>query len=197
MFYSVQTSNVYAKDSTKILIFGDSIVAGYGLPQGQDFPTVLEKLLIEKKHNVKVVNAGISGDTTTGGRNRLDWTLEQNKPDVVIVALGGNDMLRGLDPKVTKENVEDILKKLKEAKIKTVLSGVNAPLNFGFAYSNEFNKIYPDLADKYDVPIYPFLLKDIYGNAKYMQADGIHPNAAGAIDIASKLADYIEDDILD
>jgi acyl-CoA thioesterase-1 len=201
MLYSIFAQNVYAKDEVKtdikLLIFGDSITAGYGLANGEDFPAILEQKLKEEGHKVKVINAGISGDTTTGGRNRLDWTLEQNKPDIVVLALGGNDMLRGVSPSVTRDNVDVMLKTLQDKKIKTLLTEVSAPLNFGIAYGKDFNKIYPELAKKYKVETYPFLLKEVYGKSKYMQADGIHPNAEGAKKIAEDLAEFLDDEILD
>jgi len=185
-------SHVYAASSTKILLFGDSIVAGYGLTPKESIAPKLEALLRADGHDVSVINGGNSGDTTADGKNRLTWTLDQYQPDVVLVELGANDMLRGIDPATTRANLDSMLTTLKARKVKIILSAVRAPINMGISYSNAFNGIYDDLASKYDVPLYPFLIEKIYGKPTLMQADNMHPNPAGASEIAKELAVYVE-----
>lgn len=173
------------------MLFGDSIVAGYGLPAEETVPAKLEALLKQKHPGVTVVNGGVSGDTTAGGRSRLEWTLDRHRPGLVIVALGGNDVLRGIPPAVTQDNLEAMLELLKRRNIPTVLSAVQAPDSHGATYREQLDAIYKELSRRYDVPLYPFLLADVFGNAGLMQPDGIHPNAQGAEYIAKGLAEYL------
>lgn len=181
----------YAKDTTSILLFGDSITAGYGLSTDEVLAVRMEAQLTAKSYKVHVINGGVSGDTSGGGRNRLAWTLTRYKPDIVVVALGGNDALRAISPAITRDNLASILALLKEQHIKTLFSAVRAPANLGADYSDNFNRIYPELAQKYNVPLYPFLLTPIYGKPDLMQEDGIHPNAEGVNIIAEKLVYYM------
>jgi acyl-CoA thioesterase-1 len=169
---------VLAGEPVKILALGDSLTAGYGLAEGDSFTTLLQKALKDKGYDVQVINAGVSGDTTAGGRARLDWALG-DQPDVAVVELGANDGLRGLDPASTRENLDAILTALKERKIPTLLAGMYAPRNLGREYGDRFNAIYPDLAAKHDVPLYPFFLEGVALDPKLNQEDGMHPNAKG------------------
>jgi acyl-CoA thioesterase-1 len=170
-----------AQAPIKLTVLGDSLSAGYGLPIGSAFPVRLEKALREKGLNVDVHNAGVSGDTSSAGRDRLDWSIPDGT-EAVIVELGANDALRGLDPKVTRAALEDIIKRLQARKIAVMLVGMLAPPNFGPDYAARFNPIYSDLAKAYDVPLYPFFLDGVAAEAKLNQADGLHPTAEG-IDI--------------
>ena len=169
---------VLAGEPVKILALGDSLTAGYGLPEADAFTTRLQKSLKDKGYDVQVINAGVSGDTTAGGRARLDWALG-DQPQVAVVELGANDGLRGLDPASTRENLDAILTALKERKIPTLLAGMYAPRNLGREYGDRFNAIYRDLAAKHDVPLYPFFLEGVALDPKLNQEDGMHPNAKG------------------
>ena len=169
---------VLAGEPVKILALGDSLTAGYGLAEGDSFTTLLQKALKDKGYDVQVINAGVSGDTTAGGRARLDWALG-DQPQLAVVELGANDGLRGLDPASTRENLDAILTTLKERKIPTLLAGMYAPRNLGREYGDRFNAIYPDLAAKHDVPLYPFFLDGVALDPKLNQEDGMHPNAKG------------------
>lgn len=190
-------AHAHNQDQLHILLFGDSIVAGYGLEQEEALTTRLNAIFQEEGKSVTAINGGVSGDTTSGGRSRLEWVLNQHQPDIVVVALGGNDVLRGVSPNTTRKNLEAILATLKERDIKVLLSAVRAPMNMGPAYSIAFNRIYPELADQYDVKLYPFLLEGLYGKNDVMQRDGVHPNAKGAEVIARNLATYLIDEWLD
>ncbi len=176
-----------------ILLFGDSIIAGYGLPEKDTLSTKLEGLFQKEGLDVQIINGGVSGDTTSGGLSRLQWTLNEHKPDLVFVALGGNDVLRGFPASVTKQNVKGMLEILQQNGTPTILSEVQAPPNMGIKYAFEFNSIYEDLADDYDVPLYPFLLEDIFGKSTYMKNDAIHPNARGIDHIVENLGPFLVD----
>jgi acyl-CoA thioesterase-1 len=180
-----------AAEPVTIAVLGDSIAAGYGLPAAQAFPACLEVALKAKGRDVKVINAGVSGDTTAGGLARLDWTLS-DKPDLVIVELGGNDALRGLDPKATEANLDEILAKLKSSGAKILLTGMLAPPNYGPDYGKAFNGIYERLAEKYGVMLYPFILDGVAAQPDLNQADGIHPNPKGVDIIVERLLPYVE-----
>jgi acyl-CoA thioesterase-1 len=179
-------------DEFKILALGDSLTAGYGLDQNQGFVIQLQQSL---NHNfpdqdIKVINGGVSGDTTTGGLARLNWALVDN-PDMVIVELGANDGLRALDPKLTEKSLDDILQNLKDRGVKVLLAGMLAPPNLGADYAQEFNSIYPRLAKKHDVALYPFFLEGVAGIPDLNQDDGIHPNADGVAIIVERLLPHI------
>nr|WP_147040185.1 arylesterase [Skermanella aerolata] len=169
---------VAAAEPVKILALGDSLTAGYGLPEADAFTTRLQQALKDKGYDVQVINAGVSGDTTAGGRARLDWALG-DQPDVAVVELGANDGLRGLDPASTRENLDAILTVMKERGVPTLLAGMYAPRNLGREYGDRFNAIYPELAAKHDVPLYPFFLEGVALDPKLNQEDGMHPNAKG------------------
>lgn len=175
----------------KILVLGDSLGAGYGLPAEKGFIAQLENALRKRGHDIKVMNGSISGDTTAGGRARLAWALS-SKPDYVIVELGGNDGLRGLDPAQTRANLDAILKRLKEKSIPTLLAGMMAPRNLGPEYEKAFNTAYPQLAKKYGAVLYPFFLDGVALDPKLNQRDLIHPNAKGVSIIVKRILPYVE-----
>jgi acyl-CoA thioesterase I len=162
----------------KIVALGDSLTAGYNLPASAAFPVKLERALRAKGHMVEVVNAGVSGDTASGGLARLDWSVPDGTA-AVIVELGANDMLRGIDPKITQRAIEEIVRRLTERRIPVLLAGMRAIPNLGINFANGFEPIYPEIASKYDALLYPFFLDGIAGDAKLNQRDGMHPTAAG------------------
>ncbi|MGH6850988.1 MAG: arylesterase [Methylocella sp.] len=162
----------------KIIAFGDSLVAGFGLAADATFPAVLEKTLRAEGYHVTVVNAGVSGDTASGGEARLDWTLGDGA-DGVILELGANDMLRGVDPEVTKAALDAILGELKARNIKVLIAGMKAASSLGQDYKMRFDAIYPALAKKYEAPLYPFFLEGVVGEPTLELGDGLHPNPAG------------------
>jgi acyl-CoA thioesterase-1 len=161
-----------------ILDFGDSLTAGYGLPQSQAFPARLEAWLARHGIAARVVDAGVSGDTTAGGLARLDWALA-DKPDLVILALGANDALRAIDPAAVRANLDKMIRKVEAAGAKVLLLGMRAPPNWGEAYRRNFNRIFPDLAEAHRMPLYPFFLEGVAMQPQLNQADGLHPNARG------------------
>jgi acyl-CoA thioesterase-1 len=176
----------------RILALGDSITAGYGLPQDQALPVRLEARIKADGFAVEIVNAGVSGDTTAGGAARLDWVLADH-PQFALVELGANDALRGLNPIEVYANLDRILARLKEAHVKTLLLGMRAPGNWGKAYQRAFDAIYPRLAQKYDVPLYPFVLDGVALDPALNQGDGLHPNEKGVAFIVQKLAPMVEE----
>jgi len=168
----------------KMVVLGDSLSAGLGLSAPSAFPARLQKALQSKGIAVDMINAGVSGDTSSGGRDRLDWSVPEGT-EAVIVELGANDALRGVDPKVTRSALTDILTRLKARKIAVLLCGMYAPPNYGADYSARFNAIYPDIAREFGVPLYPFFLEGVATEAKLNQPDGLHPTAEG-IDVIVK-----------
>ena len=184
-------SSAQAQAPIRLAVLGDSLTAGYGLPADAAFPARLQKALRAKGIQVDVLNAGVSGDTTSAGRDRLDWSIPDGT-EAVIVELGANDALRGLDPKVAKAALEDIIKRLQERKIAVMLAGMHAPRNFGPDYAARFDPIYADLAKAYDVPLYPFFLDGVAGDAKLNLPDGIHPTAAGVDVIVTRILPSVE-----
>jgi acyl-CoA thioesterase I len=175
----------------RILAFGDSITAGFGLAPPQALPAQLEARLKADGINAQVINGGVSGDTTAGGLARLDWAL-QDKPAYAVVELGANDMLRGLDPAEAYANLDKILARLDAAGVKSLLVGMRAASNWGRDYQQQFDAIYPKLAAKWHVPLYPFLLADVALDPKLNQGDGLHPNEAGVTVIVGHLAPLVE-----
>jgi len=175
----------------KLVVLGDSLSAGLGLPAQEAFPAKLQKALQAKGIAVDMTNAGVSGDTSSGGRDRLDWSVPDGT-DGVIVELGANDALRGIDPALTRTALTDIVQRLKARKIPVMLCGMVAPPNYGADYAARFNSIYPDLAKKFDVPLYPFFLEGVAADAKLNQADGIHPTAAGVDIIVGNIMPTVE-----
>ena len=169
----------------KIALFGDSLMSGFGLDEEFHLSTVLEKDLKEKGFNVNVINASVSGDTTNGGLNRLNWLIEKRNIDIVILCLGANDMLRGIKPNLVKQNLNSILEILRKNNVNVLLAGMLSQDTYGKEYKNNFDKIYPELAKKFKVSFLPFLLDGVALNPDYNLQDGKHPNSKG-IKIISK-----------
>jgi acyl-CoA thioesterase-1 len=174
----------------KLAILGDSLAAGYGLKPDQAIPARLEAALKAAARNVTVINHGVSGDTTAGGLARVDWMLA-DKPDIVIIELGGNDALRALDPATTERNLDAIIAKLKQAGVTVWLAGMLAPRNFGPEYAKQFDGAFQRLADKYGVPFYPFFLDGVAQDPALNQPDGIHPNAKGVDIVVARLMPFV------
>ncbi|WP_213289949.1 arylesterase [Bradyrhizobium sp. sGM-13] len=175
----------------KMVVLGDSLSAGLGLSAPAAFPARLQKALSEKGIKVDMINAGVSGDTTSGGRDRLDWSVPEGT-EAVILELGANDALRGIDPAVTRAALSDILTRLKARKIAVLLCGMLAPPNYGSEYAARFNAIYPELSKSFGVPLYPFFLEGVASEAKLNQADGIHPTAEGVDIIVKNILPMVE-----
>jgi acyl-CoA thioesterase-1 len=186
-------------DAKLVVAFGDSLYAGYGVAQNESFPFRLEQALKAKGLAVQVRNAGVSGETTLGGLQRLAFTLDglPRKPDLLLLDLGGNDMLRGLDPVESEKNLRAILDLLKQRQVPVLLTGMFASPNMGPDYTAKFNAIYPRLAKDYALPLYPFFLDGVVGDPKLMQADSIHPNPAGVNIIVGRLAPLVEEQLKD
>ena len=174
----------------KLAILGDSLAAGYGVKPGQSVPARLEAALKAQGRNVTVINHGVSGDTTAGGLDRVDWMLA-DKPDIVMVELGANDALRGLDPAAAERNLDAIIAKLKTAGVTVWLAGMLAPRNFGPEYAQQFDGLYKRLAEKYNVPLYPFFLDGVAQDVALNQADGLHPNPKGVDIIVERLLPFV------
>lgn len=164
--------------SLHLVALGDSLTAGFSLPADAAFPAVLQKALREKGYDVEIDNSGVSGDTSSGARERLDWALGEGV-DGVIIEIGANDMLRGLNPELTRENIDAILTRLRERKISALLAGMRAAPNLGPDYAARFDPLYPDLARKFDIPLYPFFLEDVAGQKGMQLPDGLHPTRRG------------------
>jgi acyl-CoA thioesterase-1 len=162
----------------RLVALGDSLTAGYNLPADAAFPAVLQKALRDKGYDVVIDNAGVSGDTSGGARERLDWTVAEGA-DGVILEIGANDMLRGMNTEITRENIDAMLSRLREKKIPTLLAGMVAAPNLGPDYAAQFNPIYPGLAKKYGAPLYPFFLEGVAGRKDRQLPDGLHPNRQG------------------
>lgn len=174
----------------EIVVFGDSLAAGHGLPESAGFPARLEARLKAEGIDVRVVDAGVSGDTTAGGMARLDWTLT-DKPALVIMELGANDALRGIDPKVVRANLEGMIAKIQATGAKLLLAGMKAPANWGEAYQKEFERIYPELAHAHGVALYPFFLDGVAMDPQLNQPDGLHPNERGVAVVVERIAPYV------
>ncbi len=175
----------------RVVALGDSLTAGFDLAPSEAFPIQLERALKKRGHDVEIANAGVSGDTTAAALARLDWAVPEDT-DAVILELGGNDALRGLDPKTTRANLEKILVQLKKRKIKVLLAGMRAPRNWGEPYVTAFDTIYPELAEKYGVVLYPFFLDGVALDVKLNLRDGIHPNARGITEIVQRIVPSVE-----
>ena len=179
-----ETSAAIEPRPIKMVVLGDSLSAGFGLAGPDAFPEKLQKALKVNGIAVDMINAGVSGDTSSGGRDRLDWSVPQGT-QAVIVELGANDALRGTDPAVTRAALTDIVTRLKSRGIAVLLCGMLAPPNYGSDYSARFNTIYPDLAKSSGVPLYPFFLDGVATDSRLKQADGLHPTAEG-VDVIVK-----------
>jgi acyl-CoA thioesterase-1 len=175
----------------EIVGFGDSLMAGYNLPPGDGFTDKLQAALRAKGRDATVANAGVSGDTTSGGRARLDWSVPDGT-DLVILELGANDMLRGVDPAQVEKNLDAMLARLKARGIPVLLAGMVAAPNLGHAYGEAFGTIYPRLAEKYGATLYPFFLDGVAGDAKLELEDGMHPNAAGIERMVERILPTVE-----
>ena len=186
-----QTQGLAGAKPIKIVVLGDSLSAGLGLSASAAFPERLQKTLESKGIAVDITNAGVSGDTSSGGRDRLDWSVPDGA-QAVILELGANDALRGTDPAVTRSALSDILTRLKARKIAVLLCGMVAPPNYGSDYSARFNAIYPDLAKSFGVPLYPFFLQGVAADARLNQADGMHPTAEGVDVIVKNILPTVE-----
>jgi acyl-CoA thioesterase I len=181
-----------AEGPVRIVALGDSLTAGYGLPADAAFPVRLAKALAAKGEAVEIANAGVSGDTTSGGLARLDWSVPEGT-QAVILELGANDMLRGLDPQVTRKALQDILRRLDERHIAVLLCGMLAAPNLGADYERAFNGIFPELAASGHLPFYPFFLAGVLNNPRLVQPDGLHPTAAGVDTIVAGILPQVEE----
>lgn len=175
----------------RLVALGDSLTAGYGLPQDAAFPVVLERALKAKGHNVEIANAGVSGDTATGGLDRLDWSVPDGT-DGVILELGANDMLRGLDPAVPRQAIETIVERLKSRGIPVMLAGMYASRNLGADYAEKFDPLYVDIAKKHGLVLYPFFLDGVAGDSSLNLQDGLHPTAKGIEIIVARILPTVE-----
>jgi acyl-CoA thioesterase I len=180
--------------TVRIVALGDSLTAGYGLMSAAAFPVVLERELKKKGLAVAIANAGVSGDTATGGKARLDWSVPDGT-DLVIVELGANDGLRGIDPKITEAALDDILTRLKARRIAPLLTGMRAPANYGAEYGRAFEAVFRRLAEKHRVPLYPFFLEGVAGDPMLNLPDGIHPTAAGIEKIVAGILPMVEAEV--
>ncbi len=194
-FISLSVSGAYAQtnacEGKKLVVFGDSLVAGYGLQPGAAFPEQLNKQLEAKGLKLEIINAGVSGDTTSSGLTRVDWSIGEST-DAVILELGANDALRGISPEVTEKNLDAMITKLKEKNVEVLLAGMMAPPNMGVAYGKAFNDIYAKLADKHEIALYPFFLDGVVADPKLNQADGIHPTKEGISVIVEKIMPSVQ-----
>jgi len=186
-----QTSAARETKPIKMVVLGDSLSAGLGLSASSAFPARLQKSLAAKGIAVDMINAGVSGDTTSGGRDRLDWSVPEGT-EAVILELGANDALRGIDPAVTRAALTDILTRLKARKIAVLLCGMVAPPNYGSDYSARFNAVYPELAKSFGVPLYPFFLEGVATEARLNQPDGLHPTVEGVDVIVKNILPTVE-----
>ncbi len=179
IWFFICASVAFADDTKpKIVVLGDSLSAGYQLAQGEGFPERLQAALKDEGLDVEVIGAGVSGDTTSGGLSRLDWSVPEGT-DGVIIELGANDALRGLPPKTSRENLDKMIVRLKERGIEILLAGMLAPPNMGEVYEKKFNAIFPELSEKHNLLLYPFFLDGVLTKPEFLLSDGIHPNAKG------------------
>ncbi len=174
----------------EILAFGDSLTAGFGLPAEASFPSRLGARLKAEGIDAHIVNAGVSGDTTAGGLARLDWALA-DKPDIVILELGANDALRGIDPKIVRANLDAMINKIQASGAKLLILGMRAPPNWGEDYQRDFDTLYPELARAHRVTLYPFFLEGVAMDPKLNQPDGLHPNEQGVAALVDRIAPYL------
>lgn len=188
---SLASDGALAERETVIVAFGDSLTAGYGLPPGQSFPAQLQAALRKRGHKVRVVNSGVSGDTAAAGLSRLEWAMPDDA-QAVIVELGANDALRGLDPKKTLAALDRIIATLKAKGLPVLLAGMEAPRNLGPEYTAAFGAIYPTLAEKHGVLLYPFFLDGVAAVPKLNQSDGIHPTGQGIAVIVERIVPSVE-----
>ena len=177
-------------EKIKIVAVGDSLTAGYGLDESKSYPVLLEKKLKNDGFNIEVINAGVSAETSSGTRSRIDWILTMN-PDIVILETGANDGLRGIDPLVMEKNIREILQILKQKEIVTILAGMKMVWNLGPVYVRQFNSVYPKLEREFDVVFFPFFLKDVAMKRQFNLGDGLHPNEKGYGLITENVYPYV------
>ena len=177
----------------KVLLFGDSLMSGYGLSQDDHLSLVLEDKFLQDGLDIDFINASVSGDTSSGGLNRAEWSLSEDEIDLVILGLGANDMLRGIQPNVTEKNLGQIIQIAKDKDIKVILAGMIAPTSHGFIYKKKFDSIFPKLSKKFEIPLIPFLLEGVALDPNLNQQDGIHPNKKGVIIISDTIKKSIID----
>ena len=183
--------HINASEIEKVILFGDSLMAGYGLPKEHHLSLVLENHLKKEGLNIEVINGSVSGSTSSGGLNRAEWSLSEPGIDLIILGLGANDMLRGIQPSETEKNLEKIINIANNKKIKTIIAGLVAPTTHGTKYKKEFDAIYPKLSKKYNLPLIPFFLENVALDSSLNQQDGIHPNIEGTIIISKTLKEII------
>ena len=185
--------HINASAIEKVLLFGDSLMSGYGLSQDDHLSLVLEDKFLQDGFDVDFINASVSGDTSSGGLNRAEWSLSEDEIDLVILGLGDNDMLRGIQPNVTEKNLGQIIQIAKDKDIKVILAGMIAPTSHGFIYKKKFDSIFPKLSKKFEIPLIPFLLEGVALDPNLNQQDGIHPNKKGVIIISDTIKKSIID----
>ena len=185
--------SIKAQALEKVVLFGDSLMAGYGLPAEQHLSVVLQDSLQKDGYKIQIINGSVSGSTSSAGLGRAEWTLAEPNIDLMILGLGANDMLRGINPNETEKNLEGIIVIARERKIKLIIAGMLAPTSHGSLYKKNFDNIYPSLAKKHNAPLIPFLLEGVALKPELNQADGIHPNAQGTIVISNILKKSIID----
>ena len=176
--------HIKASAIEKVILFGDSLMAGYGLPKEHHLSLVLENNLKQEGFNIQVINGSVSGSTSSGGLNRAEWSLSDPGIDLIILGMGANDMLRGIQPDETKKNLEQIIEIAKKKEIEIILAGMIAPTTHGIKYKKDFDAIYPKLSEKHNLLLIPFLLEGVALNPGLNQQDGIHPNKQGTIKIS-------------
>ncbi|MEE2671520.1 MAG: arylesterase [Bdellovibrionota bacterium] len=194
LFAIILSMQLFAADQApkKLVIIGDSITEGYGLSKEKAYPAVLEKMIQKNGHNYKVINGGISGSTTSSAMSRLTWFL-RSKPDMIILALGANDGLRGIKVDVSKANLEKFIEKCQQEKVKVVIAGMQVPPNYGEEYGKAFRQMYKDIISKYKIPSIPFLIEGVAGKAELNIEDGIHPNEKGHEIVAQNVYKHIKE----
>ena len=188
--------HINASAIEKVILFGDSLMAGYGLPKEHHLSVVLENNLKKNGYNIQVINGSVSGSTSSGGLNRAEWSLSDQGIDLIILGMGANDMLRGIQPDETKKNLEQIIQIAKKKEIEIILAGMIAPTTHGIKYKKDFDAIYPNLSKKYNLPLIPFLLEGVALKPDLNQSDGIHPNEQGALIISKTLQKSIKENYL-
>ena len=189
-FLSTISFNILATNQIKIMLYGDSLMAGYGLSKNENLSSALSSILNVGDSEVQIINASVSGNTSSNGLARIDWSLE-DQPNIVILCLGANDMLRGIDPKLTKQNLNNMIAKMVQNGSKVILAGMRSPESMGKNYQQKFDLIYQELAEEHDVIFMPFLLDGVALEKDYLQSDYKHPNALGVNIMASNLYPYI------
>ena len=185
--------HINASAIEKVLLFGDSLMSGYGLSQDDHLSLVLEDKFLQDGFDVDFINASVSGDTSSGGLNRAEWRWSEDEIDLVILGLGANAMLRGIQPNVTEKNLGQIIQIAKDKEIKVILAGMIAPTSHGFIYKKKFDSIFPKLSKKFEIPLIPFLLEGVALDPNLNQQDGIHPNKKGVIIISDTIKKSIID----